>query len=277
LEAELSCSLLFGCQLGFSRGFALSSDAPKTLGVTLLGQHFLGAGAWTYGDAAIGYQFLRQVERQATLMGALGYRTYSYQNSKNAKLARSGFIFRTSYAESVLPSYTQALVFEAFSSSLVSSGGADQPFSKSDTGDVRGLVKQFVLFSRSNPLIRLQMPADLEIINWKPSQVDLPAALRGYLRINPVYEQTDLILKNAGENIYAWSEKRFALQLMLMTAYASPIEKSGRLGLSGGLGVEMAATTDTLESKAPVLELNPNLPDPSLISGKLEIQVTYQF
>jgi hypothetical protein len=277
LEAELSCSWLFGCQLGLSRGFALSSDAANMVGVTLLGQHFLGTGAWTYADAALGYQFIRLAERQATLMGTLGYRAYSYKNSENAKLARAGFMFRTAYAESVVPAYTQSLVFDAFSSSLTASGGADQPFTRSDTKRVRSLVKEFIQFTRSNPLIRLQMPADLEIINWKPSQVDLPSALRGFLRINPIYEQADLVLKTGNESIYTWSEKRFALQLMLMSAYASPEQKSGRLGLTGGLGFEMAATTDSLESKAQSPDLNPVLPDPTLISGKLEIQVTYQF
>ena len=277
LEAELSCSWLSGCQLGLSRGFVISGDVPNTLGVTLLGQHFLGAGAWTYADVAVGYQFIRQAERQATLMGTLGYRTYGYKNSEIAKLERSGYMFRTAYAESVLPAYTQGLVFEAFSSSLKASGDADQPFLKADTKRVRSLIKEFALFSRSHPLIRLQLPADLELVNWSPSQVDLPSAVRGFLRINPVYEQTEITLKNAGENIYAWTEKRFALQLMLMSAYASPAQKAGRLGLSGGLGFEMAATSDNIESKAPSADLNPNLPDPALISGKLEIQVTYQF
>lgn len=277
LEAELSCSYIFGCQLGLTRGFSVGSDATKTLGVTLLGQHLFGPGAWTYLDGAVGYQFLRQVERQATFMGTLGYKSYSYKNSESAKLSRAGMNFRTAYAESVLPAYTQGLVFDAFSSTLSTAGGAELPFLRADDKKVRSLIREFALFMRSNPVVRLQLPADLEVINWKPSQVDLPAAMRGFLRVNPIYEQTDLIVRSGGESVYSWIEKRFALQLMLMTAYASPAQKAGRLGLLGGLGFEMAATRDTLETKAPSQELNPVVPDPALVSGKLEIQVNYQF
>lgn len=277
LEAELSCSLLFGCHIGLTRGFVLGGDVSKTLGMTMLGQHFYGAGAWTYLDANVGYQFLRMSERMSTLMGTFGYRTLSYKNSEGAKLSRSGLAFRTAYAESVLPAYTQGLVFEAFSSTLDSEGGANQPFTRLDDKKVRNLIKEFAGFMRQNPLLRLQMPADLEIINWKPSQVDLPASLRGYLRINPVYEQTDIIIKSAEQTMYNWSEKRFALQLMLMTAYAAPEQKSGRLGLLGGLGFEMGAVKSSTESKAPSQDLNPDIPSAPLVRGKVEIQATYQF
>lgn len=277
LEAELSCSLLFGCHIGLTRGFVLGGDVSRTLGMTMLGQHFYGAGAWTYLDANVGYQFLRMSERMSTLMGTFGYRTLSYKNSEGAKLARSGIAFRTAYAESVLPAYTQGLVFEAFSSPLDSDGGANQPFTRLDDKKVRNLIKEFAGFMRLNPLLRLQMPADLEVINWKPSQVDLPSSLRGYLRVNPTYEQTDIVLKNAEQTIYSWIEKRFALQLMLMTAYAAPEQKSGRLGLLGGLGFEMAASKLSIDSKAPTQDLNPDIPTAPLVRGKLEIQATYQF
>lgn len=278
LEAEVSCSLLFGCQLGLSRGFSVGGDALKTLGVTTLGQHFYGPGAWAYLDVNVGYQFLRLAERQSSLMGAFGYRTFSYKNSEGAKFGRSGMAFRTAYAESVFPAYTQGMVFEAFSSPLQTEGGADQPFNPSDERKVRSsLVREFAQFMRSNPLLRLQMPADLEIINWSPSQVDLPGAMRGYLRISPSYEQTDLVIRSGDQDIFSWIEKRFALQLMLMTTYASPEERSGRLGLLGGLGFEMAATKSSVESKSTRSELIPTIPSAPLVQGKLEIQGTWQF
>lgn len=276
-EAELSCSMLFGCQMGLTRGFSFGGDAYRTLGMTLLGQHFYGAGAWTYLDVNVGYQFLRLSDRQSTLMGSFGFRTFSYENSEGAKLSRSGPAFRTAYAEAVLPAYTQGMVFEAFSSTVRTAGGADQPFNKADEKKVRTLVREYAQFLRANPLLRLQIPADLEIVNWSPSQVDLPGPMRGYLRLNPIYEQADLLIRDGEVTTYSWLEKRFALQLMLLTSYASPEQKSGRLGLLGGLGFEMAATRSTVESKSPSPALNPEIPEAPLLRGKLEIQVTYQF
>ncbi|NBW81351.1 hypothetical protein EBR21_06320 [bacterium] len=277
LEAEVSCSLMFGCELGLTRGFAVGSEALKTIGVTTMGQHIYGPGAWTYMDANLGYQFLRMAERQSTLMGTFGYRSFSYKNSEGAKFGRSGVAFRTAYAEAVLPAYTQGMVFDVFSSTLQTEGGADQPFSPTDEKRVRGLVKEFAQFMRSNPLLRLQMPADLEIINWSPSQVDLPGPMRGFLRISPSYEQTDLVIRSGEQNLYTWIEKRFALQLMLMTTFASPEQRSGRLGLLGGLGFEMAATKSSVESKSTRSELNPEIPSAPIAQGKLEIQGTWQF
>lgn len=277
LEAELSCSVQFGCQMGLTRGFSVGGDLLNTAGMTMLGQHFFGAGAWTFLDANVGFQFLRKAERNATFMGSMGFRSYGYKNSESAKLSRSGLAFRTAYAEAVFPAYTQGLVFDAFSAPVVTAGGAHQPFTKSDDKKVRNLVREFALFTRLNPLLRLQLPADLEIINWKPSQVDLPAPVRGYFRINPTYEQADLSIQDAGESIYRWTEKRFGLQLMLSGAYASPEQKSGRLGLLGGLGFEMAATDSKVESKSPSQDFNPLIPQAPLIRGKLEVQATYQF
>jgi hypothetical protein len=277
LEAEVSCSLMFGCELGLTRGFAVGGDVLKTLGVTTMGQHFYGPGAWTYLDGNVGYQFLRMAERQSTLMGTFGFRSFSYKNSEGAKFGRSGLAFRTAYAEAVLPAYTQGMIFDVFSSSLQTEGGADQPFTPTDEKRVRGLVKEFAQFMRSNPLLRLQMPADLEIINWSPSQVDLPGPMRGYLRISPSYEQTDLVIRSGEQNVYTWIEKRFALQLMMMTTYSSPEQRSGRLGLLGGLGFEMAATKSSVESKSTRSELNPVIPTAPIVQGKLEIQGTWQF
>jgi len=277
LEAELSCSVLFSCYLGLTRGFVVGGDVLKTLGVTTLGQHLYGPGAWTYLDLNVGYQFLRLAERQSSFMGAFGYRTLSYKNSEGAKIGRSGVVFKVAYAELVLPAYTQGLVFEGVSSTVYTEEGADQPFTKLDDKKVRSLVSEFSNFMRANPQLRLQLPADLEVVNWKPSQVDLPSPLRGFLRVNPIYEQTDVAIRSGDQTVYAWEEKRFALQLMMMAAYASADQKSGRLGLLGGLGIEMSGSRSSLDSKSPSKDLNPGISDASIVNGKLEIQATYQF
>ena len=242
-----------------------------------MGQHFLGSGAWAYLDAGLAYQFLRRGERQASLNAALGFRSYSYKNSDEAKLSRSGMTLRTAYAEGIYPAYTQGLIFEVHSSTVTPDGGADKPFEANDVNNVRAVIKQFAHFARTHPSLRLQLPADLEIMNWKAEDLELEAPLRGYLRVSPVYEQADLIIKDVQETRFSWTEKRFALQLMLLTAYASPGEKAGGYGLLGGLGLEMGSSRARVEAKVPTGGMKPEIPTAPLVRGKLEIQATYQF
>jgi len=276
-EAEVLCSTSASCLLGLSRGFAVGGDLLQTAGVTTLGQHFLGSGAWTYLDVNVAYQFLRRGERQSSFNAAIGYRNYSYKNSDDAKLSRSGLTLRTAYAESVYPAYTQGMVFEIHSSTLSTEGGADRPFDRNDPKRVRSVIKEFAAFARTHPSLRLQLPADLEIVNWKASDLELEAPIRGYLRITPTYEQSDLVLRDVEETRYSWIEKRYALQLMLIAAYAAPTEKSGRYGLLGGLGLEMGSSRPRVESKVPADGVSPVIPTAPMVRGKLEIQASYQF
>ena len=276
-EAELSCTASSNCTLGLTRGFAIGGDALQTLGVTTLGQHFLGSGAWTFLDVNFGYQMIRNADRHASGNAAIGYRTFGFKNSEGGKFSRSGLTLKTSYAETMAPAYTQGLVFDIFSSNLETFGGADQPFIRNDSKNIRSLVREFALFMRSNPLIKLQFPADLEIANFRASDVDLPSPLRSFLRLNPIYEHSDIVIRDVEQTKYSWVEKRYALQMMILAAYASPSEKSGRLGLLGGLGFEMASSNSKIEAKVPTDGLQPEIPTASLVRGKLEIQATYQF
>jgi hypothetical protein len=276
-EAELSCSVASSCMLGLTRGLAVGGDVFRSFGVTTLGQHFLESGAWTYVDFGAAYQLLRRSERQSSFNAAIGLRSYSYKNSDDAKLARTGLTLRTAYAEAIYPAYTQGLVFEIHSAQISTDGGADKPFERNDTKRVRPVIKEFANFSRSHPSLRLLLPADLEIINWKPSDLEIEAPLRGYLRLTPTYEHADLILKDSQETQFSWVEKRFALQVMALAAYVSPEEKSGRYGLLGGLGIEVGSSRAKIESKVPADGENPQIPSAPMVRGKVEIQATYQF
>jgi hypothetical protein len=277
LEAELSCSTASSCMIGLTRGLAVGGDAFRSLGVTTLGQHFLESGAWTYVDFGAAYQLLRRADRQSSFNAALGFRSYSYKNSEEAKLSRTGLTLRTAYAEAIYPAYTQGLVFEIHSAQISSDGGADKPFERNDTKRVRPVIQEFAKFTRSHPSLRLLLPADLEIINWSPSDLKIEAPLRGYLRITPTYEHADLIIKDIQETQYSWVEKRFALQVMMLAAYVSPEEKAGRYGLLGGLGLEVGSSRAKIESKVPADGVNPQIPSAPLVRGKFEIQATYQF
>lgn len=277
LEAEVSCSLSSSCMFGLTRGFAIGGDLLQTLGVTTLGQHFLESGAWTYLDVSGAYQFLRMSVRQSSFNASVGFRSFGFKNSDDAKLSRSGLTLRTAYAESVYPAYTQGMVFDIFSSTLSAEGGVENPFMRNDIKKAREVVKEFVGFTRTHPSLRLQLPADLEVVNWKASDLDIEAPIRGYFRVNPTYEQADLIIKDVQESKYTWIEKRFALQLMLLGAYISPDQKSGRYGILGGLGVEMGTSRAKVDSKVPADGINPDIPTAPMVRGKLEIQASYQF
>ncbi|MEY4065316.1 MAG: hypothetical protein RIR26_1524 [Pseudomonadota bacterium] len=277
LEAEVSCGFNVDCTLGLTRGFAVGGDFLRSLGVTTLGQHFLDAGAWTYLDLNAGYQFLRRGERQSSFNLVGGYRSFGFGNSDNARLSKSGITIRSSYAESVSPAYTQGLIFEIHSSTLRAEGGAEKPFEKSDPSKARSLLTQFATFSRSHPAVRLRLPADLEVVNWKGADLNMEAPVRGFLRVTPLYEQTDLTFKNVQETVYSWVEKRFGLELMLLAAYAAPTEKSGRYAFSAGFGIESGLSRAKVDSNLPPGSVLPEIPTADVVRGKLEIQGTYQF
>lgn len=276
-EAEARCSLQYGCLMGLSRGFAIGGDLLESLGVTTLGQHVLGSGAWHYVDVSGAYQILVDGPRKSSLNVAIGYRSYGYENSEEVRLARTGWTVKTTYAEAVYPAYTQGLIFEIHSAAMNSEGGAETLFDPDDPKRVGPAVKEFAQFSRTHPVLRLQLPADLEIANWSGDELDLNAPLRGFLRLTPTYEQADLRIGDVQNELYSWREKRFALGVLYLTSYVSPENKSGRFSALGGLGFEVGRSTVAIEPGKPTQGSNPTIPSAAVIRAKVEIQGTYQF
>lgn len=276
-EAEVRCSVLYRCWLGFSRGFAVGGDFLESLGVTTLGQHYLGAGAWHYIDASGAYQILSQGPRKSSLNVAVGYRSFGYQNSEEASFSRKGWTIETAYAEAVYPAYVQGLVFEIHSSVLDTDGGAENVFDKDDLQRVRPALKEFALFSRTHPSVRLQFPADLEIANWKGDDLDINAPIRSYLRLTPTYEQAEIRIGDVKNEIYNWREKRFALGVLYMASYVSLENKSGRFSAVAGLGFEVGKSSTYISPTKPNQGVEPVIPAPSVIRAKAELQATYQF
>lgn len=276
-EAEARCSLTYGCYLGLSRGFAVGGDLLESLWVTTLGQHVLGSGAWHHFDVSGAYQILADGPRKSSLNVAIGYRSYGYKNSEDVLLSRTGWTVRTTYAESVYPAYTQGLLFEIHSASMSSEGGAETLFNPEDPKRVGPAVSEFARFSRTHPVLRLQFPADLEIANWSGDELDLNAPLRGFLRLTPTYEQSDLRIGDVQNELYSWREKRFALGVLYLTSYVSPENKSGRFSALGGLGFETGRSGVSVEPSKPTQGSNPTIPSAAVIRAKVEIQGTYQF
>ncbi|MEY2988560.1 MAG: hypothetical protein RJB13_2081 [Pseudomonadota bacterium] len=276
-EAEVRCSVQHGCWLGLSRGFAVGGNLLESLGVTTLGQHYLGAGAWHYVDTSGSYQALSQGPRKSNLNIAVGYRSFGYKNSEEVMFSRAGLTIKTAYAESVYPAYVQGLLFEIHSSVVSTDGGVEKLFDKDDSKRVRPALKQFALFSRTHPSVRLQFPADLEIANWKGESLDINAPLRSYLRVVPTYEQTDIRIGDVQSELYSWREKRFALGLLYMASYVSPEERSGKFSAAAGLGLEVGKSTVTISSNRPAQGVDPSIPKASVVRAKAELQGSYQF
>lgn len=276
-EAELRCSVLYGCLLGLSRGFAVGGDLPESLGVTTLGQHYLGSGAWHFIDVSGAYQILTQGPRKSSMNISVGYRSFGYENSDEVQFSRAGWTIKTAYAEAVYPAYVQGLQFEIHSSVLSTDGGVESLFEKDDLKRVRPALKKFALFSRSHPSLRLELPADLEIANWSGEELDLNAPLRGYLRIAPAYEQTDVRIGDVQNELYSWREKRFALGVSYLTSYVSPENKSGKFSALGGLGFEVGRSKTYVDSNKPNQGIDPEIPTAPVVRAKVEIQATYQF
>jgi hypothetical protein len=245
--------------------------------VTTLGQHYLGAGAWHYVDTSGSYQALSQGPRKSNLNIAVGYRSFGYKNSEEVMFSRAGLTIKTAYAESVYPAYVQGLLFEIHSSVVSTDGGVEKLFDKDDSKRVRPALKQFALFSRTHPSVRLQFPADLEIANWKGESLDINAPLRSYLRVVPTYEQTDIRIGDVQSELYSWREKRFALGLLYMASYVSPEERSGKFSAAAGLGLEVGKSTVTISSNRPAQGVDPSIPKASVVRAKAELQGSYQF
>ena len=276
-EAELRCSVLYGCWLGLSRGFAVGGDLVESLGVTTLGQHYLGAGAWHYVDASGAYQVLSQGPRKSSLNIAVGYRSFGYKNSEDIQFSRTGWLVKTAYAEAVYPAYIQGMLFEIHSSVLSTDGGVERLFDKDDTQAVRPALKEFALFSRAHPSVRLQFPADLEIANWRGDDLDINAPLRSYLRLVPTYEQTEIRIGDVKNEVFNWREKRFALGVLYMASYVSPENKSGKFSAVAGLGFEVGTSRPYISSAKPEQGVDPVIPAASVVRAKAELQGSYQF
>lgn len=276
-EAEVRCSALYGCWLGLSRGFAVGGQLLESLGVTTLGQHTLGAGAWHYVDASGAYQVLFNGPRKSFLNAAIGYRSFGYENSEDISFSRTGWTVQTGYAEAVYPAYIQGLLFEIHSSVLSLEGDKEKLFDKDDAKAMRPALKQFALFSRTHPSVRLQFPADLEIANWKGEDLELNAPLRSYLRIIPTYEQVEIRIGDIQNEVYNWREKRFALGVLYMASYVSPENKSGKFSALAGLGFEVGKSRTTVSSLKPSQGVDPAIPAAAVVRAKAELQGTYQF
>jgi hypothetical protein len=288
-EAEIRCSLSDSCAFGLTKGFVIGSDFVGTGVTTLLGQHLIkGKGSWVFYDGFVGYQFLGDKDSRSFANGSVGYRGYSVTkdigiDDEERTLKTNGFVFRINYAQEITSTYSQGLTFQMFSGKT-KMNGPDNLRSINDESEgskQRSMVRSFYEYSLNYPTIRVALPADFEVINWRASHIDLPNHLRGYARFEPFYIQNELIIDDRIDYI----EKNFGARLMALLAYESPAEKAGRFALLGGLGADIAGSNKP-EAKypnddLPTQQVRNEEPNPRdvfrLLPYWFHIEAAYQF
>jgi len=282
-EAEVRCSILEHCAFGLTRGFVLGSDVFSTGVTSLLGQQIYAPGAWIFYDAFAGFQFLQGVDDKFYANGSVGYRGFSYRkeigvDQDEVRVRSSGFTFRVTYAQEITPIFSQGLTFNLFAGKTrMDDSGALSVVSEGKAH--RKLVREFYDFSQQSPKVRLGLPADFEIINWKASHVDLPNHLRGYIRAEPFYIQNEFVIEDRASYI----EKNFGVRTQYMMSYESLAQKSGRYAFLGGVGFDLATTNKPDIAYDAV----PGDPHPALINEQpnhrkvlglvLNLEGSYQF
>ncbi len=276
-EAALRCHVMEPCIMGLTRGFGVGGDLLGMMSA-LVYQPQARAGAWLLADAFVNYQFVDAVEKIFHANGAVGYRSFSYEDSNGNTFKTGGVSWRFNYAQDITREYTQGLIF----SGLLSSWHSVKPQSHflqthtldSSVENSHRAMRDFYEYSRNYPALWLSFPADVEVINWKASYIDLPSDLRGYGHVEPFFVQNEFKLPNEA---FVWVERNLGLRTAAILAYESrPDRVAGRYTLQATAGLEFATSTHDFEAPAaPAVSFD--LPEREPVSPYLDIGMTWQF
>jgi hypothetical protein len=275
-EAEVRCGFSEPCAFGFARGFALGGNLLRTA-LTPLVQPLIQPGRWIYYDGFVGFQFLNRVDDTFDSNGSVGYRGFSFKDSDSRELDTAGITFRVTYAQEITGIYTQGLVLSGFMNQTKFSAKERLYEDGPEGADSRQSLKKFYDFSHSSPTVYLGLPADIEVINWKASHIDMPSHLRGYAHIEPFYIQNDLVLQDWLKR----EEKSFGLRTAYEMTYESKArDQANRVAFHGALGLELAGTNskmDYLKHDEPFGSVRPVLDARPVLSPYWNVMASYQF
>ena len=271
-ETELNCSSASECVFGLTRGFVVASDLLGVIQTPLFGP-IREPGSWLLIDAALGYQFLQNVDGSYFANGSVGYRAFSFKDSESRSIDTKGVKFKIAYAQSISPVFSLGLIFQGFQGK-VNYSGADSVYKRNNEGvQSRDTVAKFYRYSQTYPRVSLSLPADIEVMNWKNTHIDLPNHIRSYVKVEPFYIQNELEL----ENSYLWIEKNFGMRLALTGAYEAPEEKSGRFSILASFGFDLASSAWTVDYKNKNLGQEMELPRRRVMSPYGDLQLSYLF
>ena len=244
-EAEVRCGFLEPCALGVARGFTLGGDLLRTLLLPSVGSWNV-PGKWLYLDGFVGFQFLNGVDKTHYANGSVGYRRFSYEDSDGRTVASKGLTFRINYAQVISDVYTQGLTFAGYHATYRHTKQNTLYAANADGEGARRTLNRFYAFSHLSPQRYLVLPADIEVVNWKNTHVDLPNHVRGYLSIQPFYAENYFDLPD----FYSYREKNFGANAFFKGTYESAeINQAGRFAILGQLGMGFSTVEKALDAK----------------------------
>lgn len=278
-EAEVRCSLTSNCLGGLTRGFSVGSDLSRVISTPLIRSRQV-PGSWGFTDVFLGYQFLRGVDDSFYASGNLGYRGFSYMDSEARKAETAGLTFHAAYGQQITPAYAQGIEISGFQQTsktnferLLPSGSDAGSGEIQDGAEARETFRRFYAFYQIFPKVHASLPAEIEVANWRASDLDLPNHLRLFTVVVPYYSETELEL---GRNWYSL-EKRWGLKTSALLSYESPTSKSGRFVLSGGPGVDLGRSTLSLDDSMPLSKAPLDLRKQGALSLLFDVSGSYQF
>jgi hypothetical protein len=226
----------------------------------------------------VNYQFFDAVEKVFNANGALGYRAFSYEDSNSNKFSSMGVTWRLNYAQDIMPDYTQGLVFSGVLAAKHTASDANRIFRNDleKTGArAREALASFYEYSHKYPQLWLSFPANLEVINWKASHIDLPSDIRGYAHLEPFFAQNEFRFSN---ETFSWVERNFGLRTAATAAYESrPDRVFGRFSATASLGIELATSSHEIEAPVAEPDVTYHLPEREPVSLYGDLGVTWQF
>lgn len=272
-EAEVRCGIVEPCELGLARNFVVGSDIFGMLTTPVISPMRF-PGGWLFYDAFVGYQFLRQKDEPFYANGSLGYRGFSYEDSSHNRVNVNGLTFRVTFAQEILSFYSQGVEFSGFMGASKFNQESILYTNAAEVVNAQVAVQRFYRLSKEYPRIRLTFPADLELINWKASYIDLPSDLHGYLRVAPFYVQNDLAFTRG----YDWTEKNFGVRLAAMGSYESEsVDAAERYAFTAALGADLSTSTFAFDKGDKADNFKFNLPARSTVEPYIELMGSYQF
>lgn len=274
-EAEVRCLLATSCDFGLSRGFAIGSELGSVAGVPLI-RPVIDPGRWLVFDGYVGFQFLRAVDEQVYFNVGIGYRLLEHKDSDDRRAETAGMTFRVAYGQQVLDFYSQGVILSGFYANNTVDK-VEEDFATTRTTASKKFLDRFYKFTQAYPRFRFALPADLEIINWRNTHIDLPNHLRGYLRIEPFFVQNEFKESFPEINTYTFTEYNYGLRLAALMSYVSREERSGRWGLLGGIGLDVQAASSEVSYDNQPDDYRAELPEKSVFSTYWEIGASYQF
>ncbi len=274
-EAALRCSIMDSCILGLTRGFAIGGDVSGMLSALVV-QPQVQAGAWLLTDAFVSYQFFDSVEKVFNANGSIGYRTFRYEDSNGNVQKSGGISLRFNYAQDISPEYTQGLIFSGTISSWNSVDPEERIYSnEASSPNARRALRNFYRYSQRYPTFWLSFPADVEVINWKASHIDLPNHLRGYGHLEPSFVQNQFRLSN---DAFLWVERNLGLRTAATLAYESrPDRVSGRFAVQSTFGLEFSTSSHTVDAPRTAKDVLFDLPARPPVAPYLDIEASWQF